>query len=406
MRLELPADYIAIAHAGYSRSEDEYSLLGALGASMTRVDFRWDAIEAQPGVFDFSGYDAFVNSALSNGIDVLAILDYDVPWIHSDGQLHNYIPPDRMQDWLNYVAKVVERYAGKVKAYEIWNEPNGPFWTGSINEFTSLTRQTAEVIRLHDPSALIVGGAFFRTPNDWARTMIAGGAFQQVDAISFHPYASTAENASQISIDFMAYVRSLGFMGEFWITEVGFTSEGIYPWTLSQDQYPAQLIKTITLLSISGAEKLVWYTLTCQYLSDQAPFGETPLSIAEAYFGVAYPDYSPKNGAYAYQALSESLQGSTYAPDLIVNFSDRDWIRVFPYIREDGRLAVVAWSDFPARLVFSAAVTGTIANIDGPGESRFSGQYIRLSAEPLVLVTDAVVDSSTDGQLQLYKAAF
>ena len=401
-RVDIPPDLMAITHAGYSRSAAEYSLLGMLGATMSRIDLSWDLVQAQPGTFDFSAFDGVISTALGNGIAIMGILDYDVPWIHSNGQEQKYIPPDHVQDWLNYVAAVVDHYAGQVTSYEIWNEPNGQFWTGTVDEFAALTRQTAAVIREHDPTATVLAGAFWRNPNDWARAMMAEGAFRDVDAISFHPYAATAETSAQMSSDFMSYVRSLGFQGKFWITEVGFTTQGIYPWTIPDAQYPAQLVKAVTMLSVTGVEKLVWYTLTNKYLANQAPTGETLVSLAEAYFGVAYPDYTPRNGAYAYQAVAKSIQGSTYVPDLIQNFSARDWIKVYPFIRSDGRMAVVAWADLPARVEFSKQVSGALLAIDGPGTNPFSGQVLRLSSQPLVLVTDNPVGAS----LKLYKAAF
>lgn len=404
-RIDIPPDYMGITHAGYSGSAAEYDLIRILGAKMSRMDFSWDLIEAQQSVFDFSRYDAIVDTAITNGIDILAILDYDVPWIHANHQVQKYISPDKMQDWLAYVSAVVAHFQGRVKAYEIWNEPNGAYWKGSIHEFAALTRQTAEVIRAHDLSAVIIAGAFFRSPNEWAKTMIADGAFQQVDAISFHPYASAAETVTRMSYDFMAYVRSLGFTGKFWITEIGFTTKGIYPWTVSDAAYPAHLVRTVTLLSVSGADKLVWYTLTDKYLANRAPKGESITSIAEAYFGVAYPDYSPKNGAYAYAAVSNVVQGSTYVPDIVQNHSLWRWIRVFPYVMADRKLAVVAWAGLPARIEFSEAVSGTLVAIDGPGSS-FSGRILRLSGKPIVLVTRETVDLSRADHLVLHIKAF
>ena len=387
-RVAVPSDYLGIAHAGYSNSDAEYDLLRMLGARFSRIDFSWDIIEPRPGSFDFSRYDAIVETTGKNKIGLLAILDYDVPWIHGDDRSRKYIPPSRMGDWLNYVEKVVERYRGKVSAYEIWNEPNWFFWKGNAEEFAELTRETAALIRKIDPLATIVAGAFFRDPRGLAGIMMKKGAFSEVDAISFHPYSPTVELAADLSTRFMEDLRAMGYSGKFWITEAGFTTRGIYPNSVSDEEYPSSLVKTVTLLAISGSEKLVWYTLTDRYMADEKPRGLNIISVSEAYFGLAYPDYSPKNVAYAYSAIARVIQGSTYDPASVGNLSNAEGVRVFPFLMKDGSLGLILWANSNTWVEFSVFMSGTIPWIDRAGEERFSGRTMLLSRKPTILISD------------------
>jgi hypothetical protein len=386
--LAIPSGFLGVAHAGYSNTKAEYDLLRMLGASFSRIDFSWDIIEPRAGQFDFSRYDAIVDATRENGIGLLAILDYDVPWIHEKGISRKYIPPGRRGAWLEYVERVVERYRGRVPAYEIWNEPNWFFWKGSAEEFAVLTRETAAVIRKTDPRAAIVAGAFSRGPRAFARIMFRGGAFDQVDAISFHPYAPNAEAAASLSARFMADLRTMGFGGRFWITEAGYTTRGIYPNTIPEPEYPSELVKTITLLAITGAERLVWYTLTDRYGANEKPKGESLISVADAYFGLAYPDFTPKRGAYAYAAIARVLPGSTYAPGAVARTVETQRIRLFPFILEDGRLALIAWADASATIEFSLDLHGEIPDIDRPGSRSLAGRNLELSPKPIVVLTN------------------
>jgi hypothetical protein len=386
--LVIPDRFLGVAHAGYSNSAAEYDLLRLLGADFSRIDFSWDLIEPRKGEFDFSRYDAIVETAVAHGFGILAILDYDVSWIHEGGTRRNFIPPGGLGSWLEYVERVVGRYRGRVFAYEIWNEPNWFFWKGSAQEFAALTRETAGVIRRNDPGAAIIAGAFSRAPRRFARTMLRDGAFDQVDAVSFHPYARNALAVVTMSTRFMDYLRSLGYQGTFWITESGYTTRGIYPNTILEREYSSELVKTITLLAATGVERIVWYTLTDRYSANEKPRGENLVSIAEAYFGLAYPDYSPKPGTYAYAAIAHILPGSTYAPGAVAIAEGLHGVRIFPFIRKDGRLALVAWSDSEITLELSMDIRGETVEIDSSERKPFSGRILATSRKPVILLSD------------------
>jgi hypothetical protein len=382
----IPNDFLGIAHAGYSCSKAEYDLLSMLGARFTRIDFRWDAIEPRKGEYDFSRYDAIVDAAVRNDFGVLAILDYDVSWIHPDSKLHGTIPPGRLDDWLDFVAAVVQRYQGRIAAYEIWNEPNWFFWKGSAEEFASLTAETAAVIRNSDAHARIIAGAFHRTPRRFARIMMENGAFMQVDTISFHPYASTAEKAAALTARFSRYLSSLGFAGGFWITEVGFSTRGIYPNTVSEHALPSAVVKTITLLALSGSQRLVWYALTDKYQANESPT-EGFIRVAEAYFGLAYPDYAPKNAAYAYAAIAGVIQGSTYLPAAVNSTAAREGVHLYPFLKNDRRLGLVLWADSVVTITFSESLDGEFLPIDRPGTIPFHEGSMTLSPTPRIFVS-------------------
>ena len=111
-----------------------------LGLHRVRVDFTWDDIEHKQGPRNWGRYEDFVNAAVNKHIDILGILDYGVAWANKavyapDGDTQ--APPDQFKDFTDYAKAVVEQYKGRVKAYEIWNEPNngGAFWHSACPNF-------------------------------------------------------------------------------------------------------------------------------------------------------------------------------------------------------------------------------------------------------------------------------
>lgn len=89
------------------------------------VPVYWSLIEPQPGVYDFSRPDAQAAWAYANGMRVkghavLYALDAALP-----GWMNGQIPT--VQQQLDHVAVLMQRYAGGIKTWEIVNEPaNAP----------------------------------------------------------------------------------------------------------------------------------------------------------------------------------------------------------------------------------------------------------------------------------------
>ena len=102
--------------------------------SWVRMDFNWDLIEPEKGIFNFDYHDDAVTDCNMREINVLGILAYTPKWANGD-QDKSYLPLD-YDDWIRYVHKVVHRYGSKVKHWEIWNEPNDhKFFKGTLKEY-------------------------------------------------------------------------------------------------------------------------------------------------------------------------------------------------------------------------------------------------------------------------------
>lgn len=104
------------------------------GFRWIRQEFPWEDIE-QSVRGDFwdhkwnksawEKYDRIVELANQYGLQIIARLDNPPAWSRADGDARGtFAPPDNFDDFGNFVYTVVNRYKGKVKYYQIWNEPN------------------------------------------------------------------------------------------------------------------------------------------------------------------------------------------------------------------------------------------------------------------------------------------
>ena len=154
--------------------EETLSAMEAAGFLWLRQRFPWDAIESQPGVYDWTVWDEIVQDACRHNIAVIAILDRSPEWARAESDLDNSLaPPRQVRDYGAFVAAFVARYRDEIDHYQIWDEPNiAPHWgAGEINPaaYTSLLREGAIQVRNGDPGAVVLLAAL-------APTVEPGGA--------------------------------------------------------------------------------------------------------------------------------------------------------------------------------------------------------------------------------------
>jgi hypothetical protein len=103
--------------------------------------------------------------------------------------------PKSLQAWDDFVTAVVDRYAGQITAYQIWNEASlKMFWQGSPEQMADLTERAYRIIKDKDPSALVVGasttvrlpGAFERFFPAYVEELAARD--WPVDVLAVHSY--------------------------------------------------------------------------------------------------------------------------------------------------------------------------------------------------------------------------
>jgi hypothetical protein len=337
----IPDDFFGMVHAGNTETPEEYAVLDEMGVKWILATFYWSDIERERGKIDFSHYDSYVDNGRKAGKKIIAVLAYDVPWLFPDGKQRRYIAPENIPLFLNFVEKTVEHFRGRVDAWEIWNEPNFMFWKGSDKEFFELAKLTARKIRETDPHANILGGAFWRVPKKFIRDMFRAGAFENVDGLAFHPYALNPGGAVKLYDKFTSVLSEFNYSGPLWVTEAGYPTGGWYPTSVSEDDQPSYVVKTITGIAARGARALLWYELFDSYNKGESP----EPGNSEAYFGLLYPDYGRKKGFYAYSLCANYLAGREYRPGLIEKNNIPETLIVFYFAGKEGNNTLVLWND-------------------------------------------------------------
>ena len=383
----IPEDFFGMVHAGETGSAEEYGLLDEMGVTWILRTFNWDRIENRKGVFDFSVYDEYVDTAKQNNKKILAVLGYEAPWLYPEGKSKKYVSPENIPHFLRFVEEIMRHYNGRVDVWEIWNEPNISFWKGTAKEFYELTRLTAIKIRETDPGAYILGGVFWRSPAGFIKGMHKAGAMENLDGLAFHPYAVNPAGAVKIHDKFLKTLTEINYSGPVWITEMGYPTGGWYPSKVSLEEFPSYVVKTITGAAARGTRSLLWYQLFDRYNELEVP--PDTRRDSEAFFGLAYHDYQRKDGAWAYELCARYLPGSRYTPELPLREGIPDSIVSFCFLDgTTGDNTLILWNDKSrVRKVFLRLDAQALLHDISTGSSRSltPGAVLDIGKQPLVI---------------------
>src|SRR5207247_3568627 len=115
-----------------------------------------------PGTYNsslLSYYDHAVDVARGAGQKVLMLVSQSPSW--ASGSSDKQAPPKDPATYASFVHFLASRWAGKIEAWEVWNEPNiSRFWpTGpSPAAYTALLEAAYPAIKSADPGTDVVFG--------------------------------------------------------------------------------------------------------------------------------------------------------------------------------------------------------------------------------------------------------
>jgi hypothetical protein len=310
-----------------------YDRAGALGVKWARCQTGWARTETSPGVFDFAWLDSVVDNLRSRGIEPWLGVSYgnrlytkEAPHESAVGWAPVF-SDEQKRAWVRYVTALARQYRGRVKAFEIWNEPNiDHFWQPgkpSPADYVELVKLTAPVLRKVIPDAVLVGGALAGLPQslDFLDGCLSLGLGRMVDKISYHPYRAQPEAQYVDDVrglrGLIARHRPAG-MG-IWQGENGAPSFGGGEGALSnlhwtEDSQARWLLRRLLLDLHMGAELTSYFLIVdiVNYVRKQGATGLTnPKGVLRG------NTYEPKPSYFALQNLCTLFDAQTRREEIL-----------------------------------------------------------------------------------------
>ncbi len=268
----------------------EFAAMEDIGAAWIRCDFAWTDLEYVRGGWNFSGSDKVVEKAGGRGVKILGILGASPPWANGGKDWRH--PPTDMEAWRNYVRTVVARYAGRVAAWEVWNEENiHAFWQPEPDpaQYVNLLAAASPEIRSSDPEATVVMGGVAGLGSDYLDACLRLGAAEHIDAIAYHPYAETIgvkgqpeeeafrpkEPLCRTLVEFVHWLVAQHTTKdlEVWITEVGWTTCAQAPPGVDVKTQADYMLRTLINYASTDVDRVIWFNLRDTQLNDWDRYG-------------------------------------------------------------------------------------------------------------------------------------
>lgn len=237
MRTAIGDDYFN-GSSSLSRVQRHLEVAHRAGVRYLRCAFSWDSIEPHPGIYDWRFWDSLVQAAQHNGIQLLPYVAYTPKWAASSSAADYWKQPPRdPQLYADFMYKIAQRYRGRIRSWEIWNEPdNKDYWTGSASEFASMAMAAAKRIREADPHAVLILGGMAYGPGPFFRSLMARDHIDEyVDVIAMHGYPETWDNQSAETV-FQQWIPGMSELiagdhsgDALWVNEMGYADYRFAP---------------------------------------------------------------------------------------------------------------------------------------------------------------------------------
>ena len=388
---------------GVFQPENAYDPVGNLGVHWVRIQSGWARTETEKGVYHFEWLDSIVDNLIARGTEPWICLCYGNP-VYSAHAAPVFgavgCPPIETEEerigWRNYVDATVRHFAGRVRWFEVWNEPDMKYawrhsWdvdthTPNAAEYGAFCVETADIIHNANPDAKVMGLAVSHSYDlTYISTAFQQGLGEHIDAVTFHVYAIDDTLRP-------AFIRNLRALVDQYNPnilliqgEAGAQTRGDGAGAMHSCAWdPTKQIKYLlrgTLHDLAGGVHFSSYFTTVDMIEAQfGKVGHVNTYLDFGYFGllsadfdengVATGEYRPKPSYRSMQVLCEIFRGDFAAVDLPIRRTVKPsrWVHdtdctdrtvcMYGFRRPGGGTALAYWN---STQILSTTYAGTIS---------------------------------------------
>lgn len=313
-----------------ARLTASFERMATLGISEARVDWEWRAVEADPGVYDWTVLDRLADLADKYRVRLLPIVHYAPDWAVVDKKKKNGIyelavAPDHYMAYANFLAASIERYGpgsgrgNPITSWQVWNEPNmKEFWgpkpdAAAFAQLMRVTKQKLSTLPLRKEIRIVHAGIsrpdlsylwhlWDREPayHETFDIMAVHAYFMNPKGGVRSPDALDRDNPEHAALGFVGSDDDTNFLPKvfnvqlfmtlkgaakpIWITETGFLAGDAGYWNIPEDRHAEQAQATLDYIAqhlgqrpfgkglrgdiAASVERIYWFTLQDYDLPD------------------------------------------------------------------------------------------------------------------------------------------
>ena len=318
------------------KQERTLDMAQSAGIGWIKQLFSWEEIEPwRKGEFDWAKYDRIVDLADQYGMQVIARLDRPPDWTRQNNQFKTR-PPDDLTDYGDFVYAFVERYQGRVRYIQIWNEPNltaeWGFQRVDAVAYTKLLEVAYRRAKEADPEVAVLSAPLAITLEDasmrgnhndlvFLEQMYQAGAADYFDILSANAFGldrppedppdPSVLNFRRVELQREIMERYEDAEKPIWINEYG--------WNAPPDSFPKDLL---TWESVTETEQADYTVRGIAWAREQWPWlgvvniwyfrqvGDVPPDRPAYYFALVDPEF---NSRPVYRALRAAAEDDVHS---------------------------------------------------------------------------------------------
>lgn len=273
----------------------------------------WADIEPNPGQWKFERLDRYVAMAALTKTDILLPLANTPTWAAarptepSAYKPGNASEPANIETWKNYVRTIGYRYKGKIKNYEIWNEPNiKHHYSGNTKKLVEMTCEASRILKSIDPSIQIVSPAASSGAKghvDYLAKFLEVGGKNCIDVVAHHFYVPNGGPEEMVPMirSVKSVMAANGIADKpLWNTETGWwiangdgtpdhpmVAKGGWLKLSLKNESGEYLQRAFLLARAEGVERFYWYSWDNRYgLGMIEPTSGAPKPMVEGWRGI------------------------------------------------------------------------------------------------------------------------
>lgn len=413
--------------------EKSYDFVAKSGVKWARLQSGWQRTEKEKGIYDFEWLDGIVDSMLKIGVEPWLCLCYGNGLYNKSAQaVFGAVgcPPintkEEKEAWSSYVKATVTHFKGRIRYYEVWNEPDGKWcWKHGPNphELGNFIIDTAKACKEADNECKVIGFATCMADKEYLEKAAQTGCLDYIDAVSYHAYA-TREDGFKHNFDvYKSFLESKGKSIPIIQGESGTQSRPDGAGALKGGAWTplkqAKFLLRHLLCDINNQVEIASY-FSCMDMIEalNGTVGEVSSYLDYGYFGVIGADfdengrstgeYTPKMSYYALQNLCsvfcEDYEIADIRAESLINASkpiladDYDFDKTYHFgVRKpNGSLALVYWI---AKDILTETVETTVSlrikKEAVPGEVRLAD----LLTGDIYSIPENILSADDDGYL-------
>lgn len=352
----------------------------------------WREIEPAAGQFNWAPLDTAVQKAEAMGAK-------DIMWVHGSTPLWAAKDPNakgiygpgtssapKEAAYLDALRAVAERYKGRIRSYQVWNEANIKiFYRGTPEYLAELTAKARKVLDEVDPDALLVGASTTVRKNVPYKSFYTGYSAKlaelgwplDVMAVHLYPLADQGpEERDGYIRGAKAWLAERGWTGPLWDTEVNFGDRRDFAEkevVIPADQGAAYVARTYLDGLALGLSGVFWYTWNDHTLG---------IDMVDPATGAILP------AGQAYLTLQQWLAGGSLVGctgEITKPTGTAGAMTTCQYVLADGKPGQITWTHSGTTAVAAPGGTTQLCKLDGTCNPLTPGGTFEVGPEPVLI---------------------